>query len=192
MKKTLTVILALVLVVVMSVAGTVAYLTSQATVTNTFSVGKVAITLDETKVTEYGDAVPSAAPVSANQYTLIPGHTYTKNPTVHVDADSEDCWLFVKVVNGISSLEATGATTIAAQLAANGWTPISEGSNIYAYGRIATKTDTNVPVFGSFTIADNATLPANGTGLDVVVTAYAIQADGFSTPAEAWTNAGLS
>ena len=39
MKKTLTVILALVLVVVMSVAGTVAYLTSQATVTNTFTVG---------------------------------------------------------------------------------------------------------------------------------------------------------
>lgn len=56
MKKTLTVIIALVLVVVMSVAGTVAYLTSSDTVTNTFTVGNVEITLDEAKVDEYGVA----------------------------------------------------------------------------------------------------------------------------------------
>ena len=191
MKKTLTVIIALVLVVVMSVAGTVAYLTSTKTVTNTFTVGKVEITLDETDVDVYG-VKDGDTRVMTNTYRLIPGHTYIKDPVVHVDADSENCWLFVKVVNGISGLEATGTTTIAAQLAANGWTPISEGSNIYAYSRIATKTDTDVPVFGSFTIADKATLPANGTGLDVVVTAYAIQADSFSTAAEAWTAAGLS
>lgn len=191
MKKTLTVIIALVLVVVMSVAGTVAYLTSTKTVTNTFTVGKVEITLDETDVDVYG-VKDGNTRVMTNTYRLIPGHTYIKDPVVHVDADSENCWLFVKVENGISDLEATGTTTIAAQLAANGWTPISEGSNIYAYSRIATKTDTDVPVFRSFTIADKATLPANGTGLDVVVTAYAIQADSFSTAAEAWTAAGLS
>ena len=170
-----------------------AYLTSKDEVVNTFTVGKVQIKLDEAKVNEYGEVDASATDrVKANTYKLIPGHSYTKDPVVHVGADSEDCWLFVKVVNGISGLEATGTTTIAAQLAANGWTPISEGSNIYAYSRIATKTDTDVPVFGSFTIADKATLPANGTGLDVVVTAYAIQADSFSTAAEAWTAAGLS
>ena len=191
MKKTLTVIIALVLVVVMSVAGTVAYLTSTKTVTNTFTVGKVEITLDETDVDVYG-VKDGNTRVMTNTYRLIPGHPYITDPVVHVDADSENCWLFVKVENGISDLEATGTTTIAAQLAANGWTPISEGSNIYAYSRIATKTDTDVPVFGSFTIADKATLPANGTGLDVVVTAYAIQADSFSTAAEAWTAAGLS
>ena len=191
MKKTLTVIIALVLVVVMSVAGTVAYLTSQVTVTNAFTVGNVTITMDEAKVDVYG-VKDGDTRVTTNTYRLIPGHTYIKDPVVHVDADSENCWLFVKVENGISDLEATGTTTIAAQLAANGWTPISEGSNIYAYSRIATKADTNVPVFGSFTIAGNATLPANGTGLDVVVTAYAIQADSFGTAAQAWAAAGLS
>ena len=191
MKKTLTVVIALVLVVVMSVAGTVAYLTSQVTVTNAFTVGNVTITMDEAKVDVYG-VKDGDTRVTTNTYRLIPGHTYIKDPVVHVDADSENCWLFVKVENGISDLEATGTTTIAAQLAANGWTPISEGSNIYAYSRIATKADTNVPVFGSFTIAGNATLPANGTGLDVVVTAYAIQADSFGTAAQAWAAAGLS
>lgn len=191
MKKTLTVIIALVLVVVMSVAGTVAYLTSQVTVTNAFTVGNVTITMDEAKVDVYG-VKDGDTRVTTNTYRLIPGHTYIKDPVVHVDDDSEDCWLFVKVENGISDLEATGTTTIAAQLAANGWTPISEGSNIYAYSRIATKADTNVPVFGSFTIAGNATLPENGTGLDVVVTAYAIQADSFTTAADAWTAAGLA
>lgn len=191
MKKTLTVIIALVLVVVMSVAGTVAYLTSQVTVTNAFTVGNVTITMDEAKVDVYG-VKDGDTRVTTNTYRLIPGHTYIKDPVVHVDADSENCWLFVKVENGISGLEATGTTTIAAQLAANGWTPISEGSNIYAYSRIATKADADVPVFGSFTIAGNATLPANGTGLDVVVTAYAIQADSFGTAAQAWAAAGLS
>ena len=78
MKKTLTVVIALVLVVVMSVAGTVAYLTSTKTVTNTFTVGKVEITLDETDVDVYGSK-DGETRVAENTYKLIPGHTYTKD-----------------------------------------------------------------------------------------------------------------
>ena len=135
MKKTLTIILAFALVIAMSVAGTVAYLTSQDSVANTFTVGKVKITLDEAKVDTNGAAVTSEGRVKANSYKLIPGHTYTKDPIIHVDANSEKCWLFVKVENGISAIEdsANSAKTIAAQLAANGWSAVNGAANVYAY-----------------------------------------------------------
>lgn len=190
MKKTLTVIIALVLVVVMSVAGTVAYLTSQDTVTNTFTVGKVEITLDEAKVDAYGEALTGeqAERVAANTYKLIPGHTYTKDPIIHVGADSENCWLFVKVENGLSGIEDSTAT-IAAQLTANGWTLVA-GTNIYAYKDIVSASS-NVPVFGSFKLAGDADV-ANYANARIVVTAYAVQADSFTTAADAWTAAGLA
>ena len=96
MKKKLMTVLALVLVIAMSVAGTYAYLTSQDTVTNTFTVGNVAITLDEAEVDANGNVVSNDR-VDANSYKLLPGHKYTKDPTIHVDANSEDCFIRAKV-----------------------------------------------------------------------------------------------
>lgn len=189
MKKTLTVVIALVLVVVMSVAGTVAYLTSQDAVTNTFTVGKVQITLDEAKVDVYGKAVTPEERVDANSYKLIPGHTYTKDPIVHVGADSENCWLFVEVENGLSGIEDSNAT-IAGQLTENGWTLVTGTTNIYAYESIVSASS-NVPVFGSFKLAGTADV-ANYASAQIVVTAYAVQADSFTTAADAWTAAGLA
>ena len=185
MKKTLTVIIALVLVVVMSVAGTVAYLTSQVTVTNAFTVGNVTITMDEAKVDVYG-VKDGDTRVTTNTYRLIPGHTYIKDPVVHVDADSEDCWLFVKVENGLSAIEDSTAT-IAAQLSKNGWTLVADTTNIYAY-RTTVSANTNVPVFASFKLAGTADV-AGYANAKIVVTAYAVQADGFDTAAAALTAA---
>jgi len=188
MKKTLTIILAFALVIAMSVAGTVAYLTSQDSVTNTFTVGNVAITLDEAEVDANGD-VTSAERVKANSYKLIPGHTYTKDPIIHVDANSEECWLFVKVVNGISAIE-DSTNNIAAQLAANGWSAVTTGAaDVYAYKQ-SVAGDTNVPVFGSFKIDGDADV-ANYENAKVVVTAYAVQADGFDNAAAAWAASGF-
>lgn len=184
MKKTLTIILAFVLVIAMSVAGTVAYLTSQDSVTNTFTVGEVKITLDEAKVDTNGAAVTPAERVKANSYKLIPGHTYIKDPIIHVDASSEECWLFVKVENGISAIEAS-TNPIAAQLADNGWSAVTNADGVYAY-KESVAGPTDVPVFGSFQIAGNADV-ANYADAKVVVTAYAVQADGFDTAAAAWT-----
>lgn len=188
MKKTLTIILAFALVIAMSVAGTVAYLTSQDSVTNTFTVGKVAITLDEAKVDANGAAVTPEERVETNSYKLIPGHTYTKDPIIHVDASSEKCWLFVKVENGISAIE-DSENTIAAQLADNGWSAVTGAANVYAYNQIVAG-GTDVPVFGSFKIAGNAAV-ADYANAKVVVTAYAVQADGFDTAAAAWTASGF-
>lgn len=95
--KALLLTLCAVLLVAASVLGTMAYLTSTDTVTNTFTVGKVEIKLDEAKVTEDGIPVEGAARVTANSYKLMPGTTYTKDPTVTVKAGSEDSYVRMKV-----------------------------------------------------------------------------------------------
>ncbi|MGN1334480.1 MAG: SipW-dependent-type signal peptide-containing protein [Anaerovoracaceae bacterium] len=189
-KKVFTLALCAVLLVVASVGLTVAYLTSTDDVTNTFTVGSVAITLDEAKVDVYGVADTATARVKENTYKLIPGHTYTKDPTIHVGATSEDCWLFVKVENDILNIEAAGDTTIASQLATNGWSSVSGATNVYAY-RTTVSAQTDVHVFRSFKLSGDADVSGYGTAT-VKVTAYAVQADGFSTAAAAWTAAAFS
>lgn len=79
--------------IAVSVLGTMAYLTAEDTVTNTFTVGKVAITLDEAKVNDAGVAVTPAERVKANSYKLMPGHSYIKDPTVTVKAGSEKAYI---------------------------------------------------------------------------------------------------
>ena len=95
--KALLLTLCAVLLVAASVLGTMAYLTSTDTVTNTFTVGKVEIKLDEAKVTADGIPVEGAARVTANSYKLMPGNTYTKDPTVTVKAGSEESYVRMKV-----------------------------------------------------------------------------------------------
>lgn len=90
--KALLLTLCAVLLVAASVLGTMAYLTSSAEVKNTFTVGKVEIKLDETDVTN-----PTGPRVQANSYKLMPGNTYTKDPTVTVKAGSEESYVRMKV-----------------------------------------------------------------------------------------------
>lgn len=95
--KALLLTLCAVLLVAASVLGTMAYLTSTDTVTNTFTIGKVEIKLDEAKVNADGIPVEGAARVQANSYKLMPGTTYTKDPTVTVKAGSEKSYVRMKV-----------------------------------------------------------------------------------------------
>ena len=194
-RKILAMAACAILLVCISVGATVAYLTSTDSVTNTFTVGKVKITLDEAKVNTDGSPVEDAARVNENSYKLMPGHEYVKDPTIHVAAGSENCYLFVKVENGITALEATGKT-IAEQMAARGWVAIAEGSNVYYLtktvdGVTTAKIDNSgdVVVFEKFTLKDNAdttNAEANYANATVIVTAYAVQADGFATAKAAW------
>lgn len=96
MKKTLSLMLAFVLVICASVAGTMAYLTSSDTVVNTFTVGEVKLKLDETDV---DNSTPGQARDKANSYALKPGAVHTKDPIVTVLEGSEDCYVrvFVKI-----------------------------------------------------------------------------------------------
>lgn len=197
-KKALLLALCAVLLVAATVMGTMAYLTSTDTVTNTFTIGNVNITLDETKVDVNGKPEEPTSYVKSNEYKLMPGHSYTKDPTVHVTAGSENSWIFVKVENGISAFEAatvaSGYTSIADQVEKNGWTKLTgvEGvDNVYYKEYTKSNTQDDLKVFENFKIADEAN---KVTGWDeiskestkITITAYAIQKDGFTTAAAAW------
>jgi hypothetical protein len=171
-KALLTVACALLLVVA-TVFGTVAYLTAKTdTVTNTFTVGKVGIDLDETTTT----------------YNIVPGVDIAKDPAVTVDANSEDSWVFVKVEESTNWADAKVSYTIA-----DGWTQ-GDGTNIpknvyyREYGKTATdKTyavlkDNKVTVSADLTSAEVAALTTNPT---LSFTAYAVQKAGL-TAAAAW------
>ena len=190
-KKAFLMVLCVVAIAGASIFGTLAYLTSTTgPVTNTFTVGNVAITLDEAPVDADGKETTGER-VYANAYDIFPGQTYDKDPTVHVDANSEDCWLFVKVDNGIVDIE--GDTKIVDQMATKGWTLVDGKTNIYAYKDIVTA-DQDVVVFETFTIAgtvDNDTLATYSTA-KIIIEAYAVQAEGFATSAAAWTAAPLA
>lgn len=97
MKRILLTMVAAMLLVVMSVGGTLAYLQSQtAPVNNTFSVGNVKIILDEAKVNEDGE-VQGTERVTSNSYKLQPQQSYTKDPTVTVKGNSENSYIRMKV-----------------------------------------------------------------------------------------------
>lgn len=94
--KALLLTLCAVLLIAASVLGTMAYLTSTDTVTNTFTIGKVSIKLDEAKVDELGNVVSNDR-VQANEYKLMPSRTYTKDPTVTVLNGSDAAYVRMKV-----------------------------------------------------------------------------------------------
>ena len=109
MKKTLAIILAFVLVVALSVSATLAFLTDNDKVTNTFTVGDVQISLAEPTVKDdpvYGTYIKENQE-GGYEYKLLPGHKYTKDPTTTVEADSEPC--YVRMLVSTEQLDALKA-----------------------------------------------------------------------------------
>lgn len=196
-KKTVALILALVMVFGAAVGGTIAWLTdTTAEVKNTFTVGKVAITLDETDV---DDSTPNADRDIANEYQMIPGTTYEKDPTVTVTADSEDCYLFVKFEEKNSP--ATYLTYTSKLNADNGWTKLDGEDDVWY--RVVNKADTtktftllagnDTYTNGCITVnADTVTNAnmADAAQAELVYTAYACQKANFATAALAWAEVG--
>ena len=186
-----------ILLVGASVAGTVAYLTSQSEVVNTFTVGKVIITLDERDVDnddnkEDNVTVDDVTRDKANKYKLIPGPHYEKDPDIHVDSTSESCWVFVKVINDIEKFEV--GTTISAQILANNWLPVDDYDNVYyqVYDADQTNPDTDLEVFQGFTLSDEAEDIDGWNSIDentkITVIGYAVQYDAFNSAKDAWNN----
>lgn len=88
MKRKLIIALALCLALALGIGGTMAYLTATTTaVVNTFTIGNVGLTLTE----------PEGKKANY-EFKMVPGNTIKKDPTVAVTDGSEDCWLFVKLV----------------------------------------------------------------------------------------------
>lgn len=86
-KKTILVAaIAVMLVAALVVGGTLAYFTDKSDAkVNTFTVGNVAIDLDEPSWTADAD------------HTLVPGKFYAKDPTITVDAKSQNAYVFLKL-----------------------------------------------------------------------------------------------
>lgn len=205
-RKALLLTFCAVLLVVASVLGTIAYLTANDTVTNTFTVGQVAINLDEAKVTEDGEAVTPAERVKANSYKLLPGHTYTKDPTVTVLSGSESSYIKMTVTfNKANELDAIFApngadlTSIFNGYDDANWIAKGNTKNTTANTRtyefwykeavVAPTTDVKLDaLFKSITVPNDITGEQLATiqGMTITVNAYAIQADGFETAEEAW------
>ena len=91
-KRTVALLLAIVLVIGCGIGGTLAWLLdSDGEVKNTFTISDVDISLTET------DSEDDDTDAQENTYKMIPGHEITKDPTVTVKANSEPCYVFVKV-----------------------------------------------------------------------------------------------
>lgn len=163
-KKTLLLVGCAVLLVVASVMGTLAWMTSSASVTNTFTVGNVSITLDESKVTTAGVKDGEERVSDGNSYKLVPGRSYVKDPVIHVDSASEDCYLFVKIENAVAALEDPDSS-VAKQMADLGWVAVEGKDNIYAY-------------YGKNETAVNERITAQSGGADVAVfTRFVVKGD---------------
>lgn len=203
--KALLLTLCAVLLVAATIFGTMAYLTSTDTVTNTFTVGKVNIKLDEAKANSDGTLVEGAERVKANSYKLLPGHTYSKDPMVTVLSGSESSYVKMTVtfskaneLDAIFAPDGANLTSIfngydAANWIAKGNTKGADNTRTYEfwYKEAVAAPTADVALdalFKSITVPGEITNEQLATieGMTITVNAYAIQADGFADAAAAW------
>lgn len=190
--KAFVAILALVLALGCAAGGTFAWLTAQtSTVTNTFTYGDINIELTETKPT-------------GRNATIIPGMNIEKDPKVTVKANSEACWLFVKVEK-----EGTFVDNKVTYSIRDGWIPGTGANGVpeNVYYREVSADDAKAGV-GYYVLTGDETHP-NGviTVSDTLTkddiktitaenqpklkfTAYAVQRDGIDNVADAWAKTG--
>ena len=110
-KKSLALVLALTLLVVGVVAGTLAWLTAKSdVVTNTFTTSEIKVKLEET---------------TGEEYKMIPGYTISKDPKATVLTGSEKCYLFVKLD------KSANFDTFLTYEMAEGWTLVPSETNVY-------------------------------------------------------------
>lgn len=119
--KVFSLMLAVLLLVGCSVGATLAWLTATTNaVTNTFTVGKVNITLQEHEYTESTNSLGTKT-VPGNTYKLIPGKNMPKDPYVTVTDGSEKCWVFVCIKETNNSLGTGFADDVIGYSIKDGW-----------------------------------------------------------------------
>lgn len=195
MKKKLTTVLAIVLVVALSVAGTYAYLTAQTDqVKNTFTAAGLAseFSLDESKANQQPDGsytLDVGTRVQENAYSVVPKVNLDKDPTVHVMLEKNvGAYVFLAVDNNLgngltatidSTWTALGTTYTDAQGVV--WTMYYkqlEGSATPA------QVDINVLAGQQIVVGDTV---AEDCG-NIVFNAYLTQSAGFTGALDAWNN----
>ena len=187
-KKSLALVLALAMIVVCVVGGTLAWLIDKTDpVKNTFTYGDINIKLEETGTTVAADGS------ATKEFKMIPGYTIAKDPKVTVKAGSEKCYLFVKVD------KSANFDTFMTYEIADGWTALT-GVNGVFYRVVDASTadqefgvlkDNQVTVRGDVTKGMLKALTETNQPT-LTFTAYACQynnSNGTNFPAiEAWNN----
>lgn len=195
MKKKLTTVLAIVLVVALSVAGTYAYLTAQTNqVKNTFTAAGLAseFSLDESRAHQQPDGsytLDVNDRVQENTYSVVPKVNLAKDPTVHVTLEKNvGAYVFLAVDNNLgdgltATIDDTQWTALNKTYTANGaeWT-------IY-YKQLAgsatpAQVDINVLANQQIVVGDTV---AENCG-NIVFNAYLTQSAGFTSALDAWNN----
>ncbi len=201
MKKTklLTTLGAVALIGAIGVGSTFAYLTSETgVVKNTFTVGKVQFDtsmgagLTESEVARDTDGKyqkdvdgPNNWKKTEQEYTkLVAGEELLKDPTVHIAADSEDCWVFAKIENANEDLSI--------EYNVNEWEDVTDAYKtanqidseidyvVYATKNIipTSKTVTHSTIFNSVKVSKDL---ASGTEFKPIkISACAVQATGLT------------
>ncbi len=174
--KLVVAMLAVTLLIGCAIGGTVAWLTAKTDpVVNTFTYGDINIELTETKPEN-------------KQAKIIPGVNIEKDPKVTVKANSEACWLFVKVEEA-----GTFVTDKVTYSIDTGWTKLTGVTgvdNVYyrEVGAVTADTDFAVLKDNKVTVSDTLTKEdiQNITNPTLTFTAYAVQKDGIDTVEAAW------
>lgn len=181
MKKVLAMMLAVLMIVTATVAGTVAWLTvTSGTVTNTFTTGDINIELKEHK---YENGALTTEEVVANDtYKVVPGATEPKDPFVRVKADSEKCYVYVYIENNVQLDDGTVVASYNINDAE--WEKIAENGAkaLYRFKAIvdASAEDKTCQVFSQVTYDGNKITKENIEQVEddtIVVQAFAHQSD---------------
>lgn len=173
-KKLIVAIAALSILLCCAVGGTLAYLRDKTnTVTNTFTYGDINITLTESDDLDL---------------KMIPGKTIAKDPIVTVKANSEECYLFVKI-------DATEKLSdyLSYELA-DGWIELSSGSGVYYRIVASATTDATFPILKNNQVTVKTTVTkemmeavkANAKLVELSFTAYAVQKENVADVSTAW------
>ena len=178
--KIAALIAAIVLVIGCTAGGTVAWLVSKpAAITNVFTVGNINAELAET----------------AKAFKIVPGVDIAKDPVATVEANSENCYLFVELTeeNWPAFTEADNTTRKVEYKIADGWTKLKDG----VYYREVPKSDTedqSYPVLQDNKVTVSSTLTKENADAitgdpKLTVAVYAVQKEGMGSAADAWETA---
>lgn len=175
--KKLMAAVAVALTLCVTIGGTLAWLTdSTEEVKNTFTVGNVDIDLTESNNLDL---------------KMVPGKVIAKNPTVSVDAGSEDCWLFVEVT------ESDNLDSFIEYGIADGWVLVDGTDNVYYRTVKATDTTRTFSVLKTGDEDDEVIVKSDvtkemmdgikaGEEPTLSFVAYAVQETAAETAAAAW------
>lgn len=177
--RTLIMSFAAALMVFSVIGGSIAWLMTQTEpLVNTFTYGDISIKLEET---------------TGNSYKMTPGATLAKDPKLTVNANSENCWLFIKIDESANALL---SDYISYELEAD-WLPLDgvtgvyyravdsatkdQAFNILKDNKVVVKDTVTKEMLAALTSATNPTLTFTG---------YAVQRDAnieaIDTAIEAW------